>query len=216
MTDADGSGSQEVTSDRARPALKGKSKARWEEILRSAAKRFYDLGYEATSIRDVAADANINKGSLYYYIDSKEDLLLAVIRDVHEHGLVVIETARGFDGSAVARLRTFLYEHTLHQANNAIAAAVFDREARHLSADALSPFIIQRESYQAFVEELLLAVDSERPIELWGDERTTAIALLAMTNSLHAWYQPTGLVPPAKIAERVVDFAMRGLRLVDD
>jgi len=198
------------------PTLKGKSKERWEKILRSAAQRFYDDGYEATAIRDVAHDADINKGSLYYYIGSKEDLLLGVIRHVHEHGLVVLDTTRSFTGSALDRLRLFLTEHTLYQARHAVEAAVFDRESRHLSDEALQPIMVQREAYQRYLEELLLAAKAESPVRLWVDVRTTAIALLAMTNSLHTWYKPTGPVTPEQIVEHVVDFAMRGLRPVEE
>lgn len=205
-----------AATERNRPTLKGKSKARWEKILLSAAQRFYDDGYEATSIRDVANDASINKGSLYYYIGSKEDLLLGVIQHVHEHGLTVVDTTRQFSGSAPERLRFFLTEHTLYQARNAVEAAVFDRESRHLSDETLEPIMVQRDAYQRYLEELLLAAHAESPLQFWGDERTTAIALLAMTNSLHAWYKPDGPITPEQMVDYVVDFALRGLRLAGD
>src|SRR5437867_10552405 len=48
-----------------------------EQQVRAAALRlFRDKGYHATSMRDIAAEVGINKGSLYSYIRSKEDLLI--------------------------------------------------------------------------------------------------------------------------------------------
>src|SRR5689334_17618414 len=50
-----------------------------EEQVRAAALRlFKEKGYHATSMRDIAAEVGINKGSLYSYIRSKEDLLIPV------------------------------------------------------------------------------------------------------------------------------------------
>jgi AcrR family transcriptional regulator len=196
-----------------RPKATGRSRARWEAILRTAALRFYEDGYEATTVGDVARGANINKGSLYYYIDSKEELLLGVIRLTHEHGPVAIATAREFEGTALERLTLFLTEHTRHQARDAVAAAVFDRESRHLSHDALRPILEQRKEYEAYLEELLVAVDAENPVRFWGDTHTTAISVLAMTNSLHGWFKPAGPIAPDDIADYTVQFVLTGLGL---
>ena len=55
--------------------------ARWEEIVDASAQVFHE----------VASRVGILKGSLYYYIESKQDLLLAVIKREHERGLTTIE-----------------------------------------------------------------------------------------------------------------------------
>ena len=56
---------------------------REQQILDAAAVVFYEKGYAAASIQDVADAVGILKGSLYYYIDSKEDLLFEILRDAH-------------------------------------------------------------------------------------------------------------------------------------
>src|SRR5947199_9943957 len=43
-----------------------------------ALRLFKEKGYHATSMRDIASEVGINKGSLYSYIRSKEDLLIPV------------------------------------------------------------------------------------------------------------------------------------------
>ncbi len=69
----------------------GKSQRRRQELIDAAAKIFQDKGYEAASIQDVADALGILKGSVYYYIDSKEDLLFAAIQEVHESALANME-----------------------------------------------------------------------------------------------------------------------------
>src|SRR5215469_2767490 len=62
-----------------RSASKSKPGTRLEEVLQSAANIFFAKGFHATSIEDVARDVGMLKGSLYYYIKSKEDLLFQLL-----------------------------------------------------------------------------------------------------------------------------------------
>jgi TetR/AcrR family transcriptional repressor of nem operon len=50
-----------------------------ERLVNAAMQLFYERGYEATSVEEVLGAAKANSGSLYYYFDSKEELLLAVL-----------------------------------------------------------------------------------------------------------------------------------------
>ncbi len=56
-----------------------KPATRLEEVLQSAANIFFAKGFHATSIEDVARDVGMLKGSLYYYIKSKDDLLFRLL-----------------------------------------------------------------------------------------------------------------------------------------
>src|SRR5690349_11564550 len=52
-------------------------------ILESAAQLFRKQGYSATTLRQIAAVARIEAGSIYYYFDSKE----AILHEVLDRGL---------------------------------------------------------------------------------------------------------------------------------
>jgi AcrR family transcriptional regulator len=45
---------------------------------------FYIQGFEATGVAEILKKADVNSGSLYYFFDSKEDLLLAVLERYKE------------------------------------------------------------------------------------------------------------------------------------
>lgn len=49
-----------------------------ESILDVATELFYQQGYDATSMQDIATAAKINKSSLYHHIRGKEELLEAI------------------------------------------------------------------------------------------------------------------------------------------
>ena len=55
--------------------------ARRMELVCVAAKQFRQRGFHGTSTRDIAAAAGIQAGSLFYFFESKEAMLHAVMRD---------------------------------------------------------------------------------------------------------------------------------------
>ena len=75
---------------------------RRQEILEAAAGVFHAKGYKATSIQDIADAVGILKGSLYYYITSKEDLLFEILEDVHQQGLRNLERIEATPRDAAA------------------------------------------------------------------------------------------------------------------
>jgi TetR/AcrR family transcriptional regulator, cholesterol catabolism regulator len=53
--------------------------ARKELIVRAAAKVFAEKGFSSATVRDIADEAEILSGSLYYYFDSKEAMVEEVL-----------------------------------------------------------------------------------------------------------------------------------------
>ena len=62
---------------------------RREKLLEAAARRFLHQGYAAASMRDIASDAGMQPGSIYYHFPSKAEMLVAV----HEEGMRRITAA---------------------------------------------------------------------------------------------------------------------------
>ncbi len=53
-------------------------------ILKTSQDVFFEFGYQKTTLEDIAERMQIQKGGIYYYFKSKEDLFLEVLRDQHE------------------------------------------------------------------------------------------------------------------------------------
>ena len=60
-------------------ALSKKSEITRDRVLSVSSELFQQNGYLATSMRDIAAAAGMKSGSLYYYYESKEKLLAAIL-----------------------------------------------------------------------------------------------------------------------------------------
>ncbi len=61
--------------------------ARWSEIIVAAAEVFAEKGFVAATMQDVASRVGLLAGSLYYYVENKEDLLFAVAERAHAESL---------------------------------------------------------------------------------------------------------------------------------
>ena len=51
-------------------------------LLSAALDEFFERGFSAARIEDIAQRASLSKGTVYLYFDSKEALFLALIEDL--------------------------------------------------------------------------------------------------------------------------------------
>lgn len=61
------------------------------EILLTARKLIYTMGFNQMSIQDILDDLGISKGAFYHYFKSKPDLLEGLVDQMMEEALLVIE-----------------------------------------------------------------------------------------------------------------------------
>jgi AcrR family transcriptional regulator len=77
-------------------------------ILEAALSVFSDLGYSQATLNDVADRLGVTKGCLYHYFESKERLLLDLIRDRIGAAIIASEALSPAEGSREEVLRTLL------------------------------------------------------------------------------------------------------------
>src|SRR5207248_1861516 len=75
-----------------------------ERIFHSALRHFSARGFDATSLREVAADAQTTKPKIYYYFGSKEGLYSSVVREILEEMAAAIRASLPGDASPVERV----------------------------------------------------------------------------------------------------------------
>jgi AcrR family transcriptional regulator len=98
-------------------------KAPWvrkEEILATAGRLFYSLGYARTTISAIIEELHIAKGTFYHYFQSKADLLDASVDRLTAQIMAALEPVLEGDGSAVEKLRR------IHQVSVAIKTRNWD------------------------------------------------------------------------------------------
>ena len=83
-----------------------------DKILKAAVRLFAKTGFHGTSVAEIAVAANVSKGLMYNYFNSKEALLLAIVDDASKQMFSMAEGLTGDDSNSPAshaqNLRSFL------------------------------------------------------------------------------------------------------------
>jgi AcrR family transcriptional regulator len=113
------------------------NQARWEQILQAAANEFYEKGFKAARLQDIANRVGLLTGSLYYYIESKENLLFALVDTAFREGLeATAEDASTLSGGAPLRLRTFIERQmSVLESTQSASVVVVERDRKYLSPE---------------------------------------------------------------------------------
>ena len=88
-----------------------RSHNRLQAVLDAGAKLFATKGYKATTKRDIAAEAGMLPGSLYYHFASKQDLLLEIYRRAVSDIQARVDTAVEAESTPWDRLEAGVTSH---------------------------------------------------------------------------------------------------------
>ena len=182
-----------------------------EKAIRAAALRiFRQKGYHAASMQDIADAVGLYKGSLYYYVSSKEELLVQLFEGRAEQVLSEIDGAASGSGIASEKLRAMVRAYVLGVLRNLDSVHVYLREEQALPPAALRQVHRQQRSMRDHFERVI--VEGMRGGDfVRSDPKLAALALLGMSTWVHRWYQPRGRLGEAAIAD---DLAARAVRML--
>jgi TetR/AcrR family transcriptional regulator, cholesterol catabolism regulator len=186
-------------------------RTREAEIHEAALALFRDKGYHATSMREIGLAVGLLKGSLYTYINRKEDLLVPIF----ERSTVplVREMERIVSDAALdprEQLRQAVRMHVHEVADKLDVLTVFVSEWRQMSSESLAGLRAQTEHY---VDLLAGIVErgAEQGVFRPVDARMTVLGLIGMCNWMVRWYRPDGRLSPDQIADHFTDLLLHGL-----
>lgn len=176
-------------------------------IRESALRLFAAHGYEATGIRDVARDAGLSLSTIYHYVDSKEDLLLAIATKAMEDLRAAAEEALTEATTPPERLAALVEAHVFVHGRDRLEALVSDTEVRALSQPERKGVVKLRDRYEALWQEVLdegVASDDFAA----EDTRLVRLGLLQMCTGVAYWYSPAGDRSLEHIAKTFADLAL--------
>jgi AcrR family transcriptional regulator len=185
---------------------------REQEIYDVAAEILHKKGYAATTLQEIATAVGLLKGSLYYYIDSKGDLLYRITRKIHDEAIANLEAAQAAPGPAAARLRLLVESHVLSFGRRLTSIRVFYTEYAALPVERRQEIMTDRRRYENYVGELLVEGVADGSFCPDLDVRIITNAILTMVNTVYLWYRPGRDASIENVARAYADYALAGLR----
>ena len=185
-----------------------------QAIREEAAKLFFERGYNATSLRQVASAVGLMVGSLYNHINSKEHLLLQIMGGIIDDLLDSARKAVEVDGDAVDKLQAALDAHLRFHAERAQEVFIGNAELRSLSNDARQVVIEKRHEYELFLQELIENAGRAGLADVI-DARIHVYSFVAQATHIASWFKPGGRMNLDEIVAIYTKLALRELNVPD-
>lgn len=180
------------------PTRKNKKAARLDEILEVAARLFFQRGYAQCTLADIGAELGMNKASLYYYVESKEDLLAKVVTNVSSELRSVMDEIETIT-SPVERFERVVRNHVAVVLGNREVFGILIEQRRQLDEAALTPLLPGEARYVDGIRRLLKDLESQGHI-VAADERLRLGLTMDMLNGVVRWH------PRSASIESTADF----------
>jgi AcrR family transcriptional regulator len=188
-----------------------------QRLLDSALHLFVSQGYRSTNLEQIAGDAKLSKGAVYFYFGSKEAVLLELLKRVQ--AIVVdeaLQTARTAGPKAADQIVAFLH----HQAklgvthrDEVLLLILMSLEfgATNGAVSKVTHTIYQR--LYAFVEKIIRAGRASG--ELRTDLSPRELASIIMANhdgTFLEWYRRSGSLRGTALVRALREVVLSGVK----
>ena len=203
-----------------------------EDIIGAAADVLRRNGYEATTMKDIAAAVNLTAASLYHHFRNKDTLLLAVLEAGLGFVISQVEPVVYSNRTPDDKLHALIHQHVNGVTNNTAVGAAMVFEIRALmnakgpaenatqsDHDAWEDFIARRDVFFArrdHFENLFRRVVCEGidcgmfyPVDVGMFIKT----MLGAHNWIGVWYRPEGRLSGDEIGDKMAETFLRALRI---
>lgn len=201
-----------------------------EDIIAAAADVLQRCGYEATTMKDIAAEVNLVAASLYHHFKNKDFLLLAVLEDGLKQVTRLLDPIVQSSQSNAEKLRRMIRVHIESLTENTAVGAAMIFEMRSLLRDNWSrkvgiqadndlqrefsarrdAFFLQRDHFEGLFRQVIhdgITSGEFRPV----DEAIFVKMMLGAHNWVALWYKPDGSLSGQAIAGMIADSFLRAL-----
>ncbi|UOF91850.1 TetR/AcrR family transcriptional regulator [Fodinisporobacter ferrooxydans] len=181
-----------------------------EEIAQAAIRLFEKKGYHATSVQDIADEVGLQKGSLYHYISSKEDLLMQITHQAINGFNRNLEKIMNLQLPVREKFILAFESHLNSLTSNMSMAIVLLREAFSLGEHQHS--VIQQATDQyldlwcRILDEGLASGEFHHT-----NSRLTALSILGSLNWVYRWYDSNKRLSPNELAREFANIFLRGI-----
>jgi TetR/AcrR family transcriptional regulator, cholesterol catabolism regulator len=175
-------------------ALVETSSPRKEQIVRAAITLMRERGYAKTSVREIGEAVGLYSGSLYHYIQEKEDILFIIQQSLNSLIKQIYDRVTQSDGDAVARLRLLISLHLRMVDQNMDLCHVGYTEGKYLPDYRQREIRVGQREYQNLVVSL---IDEGQARSLFRgdlDSQLCATGIVMMLNSI-IWWRTSSVSP---------------------
>jgi AcrR family transcriptional regulator len=182
------------------------------EVLEAATKVFSSRGYADASVQDIADELGILKGSLYHYIDSKEDLLFRLMDETHEEVQAILAEVEALESDEpLYLLQEYFARQAAYMTRNVAKMSIYYHDLDQLSETRHKDLIRKRRVHEKFVIDLIQQAQARGEVDKGLDPQLTVNYLFGAMIWSYRWYKPNGKIKADDVSRGLADFVTRAL-----
>lgn len=189
--------------------------AKRAELVEIAARLFRERGYQATRLADIAAEAGLDRATMYYYVGSKEELFRTSVEGILDQNLKLAkEIEIRPDLNVADKIREIFTVLMRSYEENFPHMYVYIQEMMHQVAkddSAWSQEMLRKtRRFEAIVVELLNKGVERGEFRDDVPVRLMSNALFGMFNWTHRWYAPGRALSDRAVSDAFVKIFLDG------
>jgi AcrR family transcriptional regulator len=173
---------------------------RWPALRDSAASRFAEQGYHATTIRELATATAMTPGAIYFHVPTKHALLLAVYEEGVQRIIDRVDRAMAGESQPWQRLEKATLSHLEVILDASAYARVVIRILPTDVPEVSDELVKLRERY----EQRFRSLFAELPLSHGRDVSLARLFLLGAMNWTPVWYRQEGRKDMPSIARELL------------
>ena len=200
-----------------------------EDILWAAAEVLHRKGYEATTMKDIAAQVNLTAASLYHHFKNKDFLLLNVLEVGLELTIEKLDAISASDLNCAEKLAEMIRSHVVSVTGNVAVGAAMVFEIRALLNVSVSAkngddsfrddfvkrrnrFFARRDYFESLFRSTVRAGITAGEFRQ-VDAAIVTRAMLGAHNWVGVWFREGGRLTGEEVADVMVDTWLAALRI---
>lgn len=187
-----------------------KTISRKEEIIVTASRLFYEKGFSAVSMRDIASEMDIKAASLYNHIKSKQEILSDIILKVAKEFTQGMENVVTANISAIKKVEKVIELHIDITVNHSKALASLTNDWMHLEAEDLKTFVKMRDGYEENFRRIIKEGIASQEIKPYHPE-VILFSILSTLRTLYLWHEKRGKLDVNILKKDMVSVLIKGI-----
>jgi len=184
-----------------------------EKIKSVSIDLFFQKGYFATSISEIARGSGIQKASIYYHYSSKEELLFSILESTMDDLTAYLNNNLAGIRSIEEKMRVAIHSHVRFHLERQKENFIANSELRGLTLDHFQEIVKKRDEYENIFQEIIRE-GSEQNVFSKQDVKILSYAILTLCTAGASWYKPYGRLTVDEIAVIYENFILNGLKKI--
>lgn len=183
----------------------------FQKIIKVAIDLFRKQNFPGTSMQEIGDAVGLHKGSLYYYISSKEELLFDILDQAISNSIDLLSKTLRTNLNPTELLRCAILHHIRYTTEHQSELAILIEDAKHLSKKHQSVVKNKMEQYEKIFQEIIEHGIRNGEFEDVNPQIAT-FAILGLCNWIYRWFSWRKAMTPEEIGFVFANLVLHGLQ----